>query len=76
MKEWAEKNRTIHDRIRQYISDCHWPRLAEQLCRDLKGLLNVVPPDTATMYENVFLSIQAEYFDVMSRDDSEYWFCE
>ena len=57
IKEWAEKNRTIHDPIRQYISDCHRPRLVEQLCRDLKELLNAVPPDTATMYENVLLSI-------------------
>ena len=73
MKEWAEKNRTIHNQIRQYISDCHWPRLAERLCRDLKELLNVVPPDTATMYENVLFSIQTEYFGVMSRDVPEYW---
>lgn len=74
MKEWAEKYRTIHNQIRQYISGHHWPRLAEQLCCDLKELLNVVPPHTATMYENVLLSIQTEYFDVMSRDDPEYWF--
>ena len=72
--QWAERKRTLHNQIRQYISDCHWPRLAKQLRRDLKELLNVVPPDTATMYENVLLSIQTEYFDVKSRDDPEYWF--
>ena len=58
----------------QHIFDCYWPCLAEQLCRDLKELLNAAPPDTATMYENVLLSIQTQYLMVMSRDDPGYWF--
>lgn len=75
IKEWAERNRIFHNQIRQYISDCHWSRLAEQVCRDLKELLNVAPDlDTAANYEKVLLSIQNEYFDVISRDDPEHWF--
>lgn len=75
IKKWAERNRIFHNQIRQYISDCHWSRLAEQVCRDLKELLNVAPdPDTAANYEKVLLSIQNEYFDVISRDDPEHWF--
>ncbi|KAI9772749.1 MAG: hypothetical protein M1840_000344 [Geoglossum simile] len=75
IKEWAERNRTFHNHIRQYISECRWPRLAEQICRDLKELLNVAPdPDTAANYEKVLLSIQNEYFDVMIRDDPDYWY--
>ena len=31
-------------------------------------------PDTAVNYEKVLLSIQNEYFDVISRDDPEHWF--
>jgi hypothetical protein len=62
----AERNCVFHNQIRQYISDCHWGHLAEQLCRDLKELLNVAPdPDTAARYEEVLLSIQKEYFDVI-----------
>ena len=30
--------------------------------------------DTAAKYEKVLMSIQSEYFDVMSRDDPEDWF--
>ena len=74
IKEWAERDRTFHNQIRQHFFDCHWPHLAEQLCRDLKELLNVVPPNTTKMYENVLLTIQTEYFMVTSRDDPQYWF--
>jgi len=75
INEWAERNRVFHNQIRQYISDCHWGHLAEQLCRDLKELLNVAPdPDTAARYEEVLLSIQKEYFDVINRDDPQYWY--
>lgn len=74
IKEWGERNGTFHNRTRQYISDCRWPPLAQQLCRDLKELLNVAPDaDTAARYEKVVLSIQSEYFDVMSRDEPDYW---
>ena len=75
IKEWAERNRFFHNHIRQYISDCHWGSLAKQVCRDLKELLNVAPDlDTAANYEKVLLSIQNEYFDVISRDDFQHWF--
>ncbi len=75
IKEWAERNRIFHNQIRQCISDCHWGRLAEQVCRDLKELLNVAPdPDTAANYEKVLLSIQNEYFDAISREDPQHWF--
>jgi hypothetical protein len=51
------------------------PRLAEQLCRDLKELLNVAPdPETAAKYEKVLLDIQNEYFDTTSHDDPQHWF--
>ena len=75
IREWAERNRIFHNQIRQYISDCDCSYLAEQICRDLKELLNVAPdPDTAANYEKVLLSIQNEYFDVISRDNPKYWF--
>ncbi|KAF6225543.1 hypothetical protein HO133_009543 [Letharia lupina] len=74
IKEWAERNRVFRSQIRQYISDCHWNRLAEQICRDLTELLNVAPDkDTAAKYEKVLLSIQNEYFDAISRDDPQLW---
>lgn len=75
IKEWAEKNRIFHNQIRQHISNCHWGRLAEQVCRDLQELLDVAPdPDTAANYKKVLLTIQNEYFDVISRDDPQHWF--
>jgi len=75
IKEWGERNRIFHNQIRQYISECHWGRLAEQVCRDLKELHNVAPDtDTAANYEKVLLSIQNEYFDLISRDDPQHWF--
>ncbi|KAL8721791.1 MAG: hypothetical protein Q9225_001591 [Loekoesia sp. 1 TL-2023] len=74
INEWAERNRFFHCQIRDYISDCHWPRLAKQLHRDLKELINVAPdPDTAASYERVLLSIRNEYFNVKSRDDPQHW---
>ena len=54
IKEWTERNRTFHNQIRQHFFDCHWPRLAKQLRRDLKELLNVVPPNTTKMYETSY----------------------
>lgn len=74
IKEWAERNRTFHNQARQYISDCHWGSLAEQISRDLKELLNVEPDrDTAAKYEQVLLSIRSEYFDVITQDDPQHW---
>ena len=61
----------FHNQIRQYIYECP---LAQQICRDLQELLNVAPdPDTAANYQRVLLSIQNEYFDVMSHNDPRYW---
>jgi hypothetical protein len=75
IKEWGDRNRIFHNQIRQYISDCRWARLAEQVCCDLKELVNVAPdPDTAANYERVLLSIRNEYFDVINRDDPDSWF--
>lgn len=75
IKEWAaDRNCIFHSQIRQYISDCHWGSLAQQICRDLKELLNVGPdPETAKEYEKVLLSIREEYFNVMSRDELQHW---
>ena len=74
IKEWAERNRTFHNQIRQHISDCHWPSLAAQVCRDLKELLNVADDrETAVKYEEVLISIRDEYFIVMARDDPQHW---
>lgn len=74
IKEWAERNRTFHNQTRQYIHDCHWGSLAEQISRDLKELLNVEPDrDTAAKYEQVLLSIRSEYFNVITQDDPQHW---
>ena len=73
IKEWADRNR-IHNPIRRYISDCRWVSLAQQICRDLKEILNVAPDqETAAKYEKILLTIQDEYFDVLNRDDHEHW---
>ena len=74
IQEWADRNRIFHNQIRRYISDCHFKSLAEQICRDLKELINVAPDEeTAAKYEKVLLSIKEEYFDVVNREDPEYW---
>ncbi|KAI9787510.1 MAG: hypothetical protein M1839_000040 [Geoglossum umbratile] len=79
IKEWAERNHTFHNHIRPSSAAATEERLRNtsfsQVCRDLRELLNVAPdPDTAANYEKVLLSIQNEYFDVISRDDPEHWF--
>ncbi|KAI4127372.1 MAG: hypothetical protein LQ338_003248, partial [Usnochroma carphineum] len=74
IQEWGDRNRIFHNQIRQYISNCHWASLAEQVCRDVKELVNVAPdPDTAAKYERVLVSIKDEYFEVLSRDDPQHW---
>ncbi|KAI9808903.1 MAG: hypothetical protein M1826_004020 [Phylliscum demangeonii] len=75
IKEWGERNRTFHNQIRQYVTDRHWPDLAQQICRDLHELVNVAPDlDTAAKYEKVLVRIREDYFDVMRDDDPQYWF--
>ena len=72
--EWAQRNRTFHNSIRDYISDCKSSRVGEQLCRDLKELHNVAPDrDTAEKYERVLLKIRDDYFVVWNPDDSDTW---
>lgn len=75
IKEWGERNRMFHNHIREYINDCHWARLAEQIGRDLKELLNVTDDEaTRTNYEKAILDIRNEFFDVISPDDPQHWF--
>jgi len=75
MKEWANRNRTFYNQIRQNITDGRWARLAEQLHRDLEELPNVADDEeTAANYKKVLLHIRKEYFDVISDDGPEYWF--
>ena len=74
IQEWADRNRILHNQIRQNISNCHFTILARQLCRDLKEILNIAPDEeTAQKYERVLLSIQEEYFEALCRDDPEFW---
>lgn len=74
IKEWAERNRFFHNKIRLYISDCHFNSLAGQIHRDLKELQNVAPDqETAKQYERVLINIRDEYFDVMNPHDPEHW---
>jgi hypothetical protein len=35
IQEWASRNRTFHNRIRDQIFDCSWSSLAQKLSRDL-----------------------------------------
>ena len=66
-RSWVE---TACEQIRQHISDYQWGSLAQQICRDLKELLNVAPgPETAAKHEKVL----DEYFEFMSRDDPQLW---
>ena len=70
IEEWAKRNRVFHNHIRRHIFGSPWPRLAEQVYRDLKELLDMAPnEDTATSYEKVLLSIQNECSLVISRND-------
>ena len=44
--------------------------LAQQICRDLKELLNVAPDTiTAAKHEKVL----DEHFDIMRRSDPQHW---
>ncbi len=73
--EWAQRNRTFHNSIRDKISACDWSSVAEQLCRDLKELHNVAPDrDTAEKYERVLLKIRNDFYRVLKPDDSTAWF--
>ena len=57
IKEWAERSRAFHNEACQYISDCYWGRLAEQISRDLEELLNVESDrDTETSTNRSFLA--------------------
>ncbi|KAM0795317.1 hypothetical protein BDR22DRAFT_871703 [Usnea florida] len=72
--EWAQRNCTFHNSIRDYISDCEWSRVGEQLCRDLKEVHNVAPDrDTAEKYKRVLLKIRHDYFEALNPDNSFTW---
>jgi hypothetical protein len=74
IEQWGDRNRIFHNQVRQYVTDCHWPALAEQIWRDLKELPNaVVDPDDLAKYETVLVSVQKEYFDVLDKDDPQHW---
>ena len=73
--QWAQGNRMFHNSIRDHISDCAWPRIAEQLCRNLKELHNVAPNrNTVEKYGRVLLKIRDDYFDVINPDNPDAWF--
>lgn len=73
IEKWMDRN-VSHSQIRQNIFARRWSLIAEQLCRDLKELLNILPDlKTAENYERVLLIIRDEYFDVLNRDDPQHW---
>lgn len=75
IKEWGDRNRKVHNRIREHIENCQWNLLADQLCRDLKELANVeVDKDELAKYEEVMVHIRERYFIVYNRDDPRFWF--
>ena len=36
ISEWRDRNRVLHNQTRQFITDCHWSKLAHQLDRDIQ----------------------------------------
>ncbi|KAL9609238.1 MAG: hypothetical protein Q9167_005973 [Letrouitia subvulpina] len=73
--EWEKRNTFFHSQIRENITDCDWTRLAEQLCRDLKELLNVeVDQDLVDQYEKVIVGFRDRYFDVVNPRKVKGWF--
>ncbi|KAL8823161.1 MAG: hypothetical protein Q9191_006118 [Dirinaria sp. TL-2023a] len=72
--EWAARNQLFHNKVREHISECRWAPLAQQLCRDLKELINVISDEeTAAKYEKVLVSIRDEYFALTSHDNPDHW---
>ena len=56
LEDMYDRNRIFHQ-FRQYISDCHFSYLAQQICHDLKELLNVASDEeTTAKYETVLLT--------------------
>ena len=79
---WMERGDDDHmlcssTRLRGHILDCYWPRVAEQVCRDLKELVNIMGGDddwdVAKGYERVMVGIRDMYFRVYNRDEWQHW---
>ena len=74
IQEWADGNVVAHNQSREHIQECHWPRLAGQLCRDIKELPDIYTDSmTRATFEMAMVCIQEEYFDVYDPGDSDYW---
>lgn len=74
IQEWAERKRRYHNSIREFIINCEWSSLGQQICRDLTEIRNVESnPESAAKYEIVIRSIMNEYFDVLDDTDVVYW---
>jgi hypothetical protein len=74
IQEWASRNRTFHNRIRDQISDCSWSSIAQKLSRDLQELSNILPLEKEReSYRQVLLDLKACYFNVMGDDNPDYW---
>ncbi|MDI1493136.1 MAG: hypothetical protein OHK93_004923 [Ramalina farinacea] len=74
IQQWADQNVVAYNHSREHIQECHWPRLAEQLCRDIKELPNIYTDSiTRATFEMVMVCIREEYFDVYDPDDADRW---
>lgn len=74
IEEWAVRNRKFHNRIRPDIEECRWLKVAQQLSRDLKELVNVAPsPEVASQYETVLVRVRDRYFEVVDPDNPDHW---
>ncbi|KAI9723304.1 MAG: hypothetical protein M1812_001187 [Candelaria pacifica] len=74
IKEWGGRNRQFHNRIREHITACHWGKVAEQVCRDIKELLTLgLERELQASYEKTLIGIRDEYFDAVDREDFEDW---
>ncbi|KAH0534083.1 hypothetical protein FGG08_007317 [Glutinoglossum americanum] len=73
MEEYALRGRKFRNSIRDYISKCQWPSLAEEIYYDSKEIRRLMTPEKARPFENRIQKIRSEYFEDTGADDPLTW---
>ena len=75
---WADRNRTMHNRAKEFMETGQWDDMKKQLMNDIKELYNIIPVadrHKIPFWEKLLYGLRDRFYDIDSSapDDTNLW---